>query len=665
MQPPSRISAEYPVSDVAYVHAVGGARPRIAAGPHQALVVWSKGMVRVDELGRPIDPVPIITGQSPWGPQDVVWAGDEYLVTLTRWNGSNVVLSLMRVGVEGHAGPPIDLETPADPNVYAAMAIDGDELAIAYTTLTNSGDSLAHALIVSRSTFTVTKRIELGTAAAPMSAGRVVASPSGYLVLTPKHFDLIGLHGNGITSGALPQWGLDAVWNGAEYIVAAADYGGLLVYPMSSNGTIGASRVVDEAFHALTPAIAWNGSEYRIVWQDETRLSFSGYVNGTFDLMAARIAADLTTLEKSVLQKQVWSTDYRFVPAPDALAIAAAGATFIPVWMGGAPVVFAERDVYDASLGSLTFVPQLVSHRAEGQSSPALVATPQLVRVFWWEDNAGVTTTSIDASGRRGSVKSNVTQNSPIVAFNGVDTIALWNTPTNVYVTVFDATANVVAQTKLATSIDVQLRAFDCNANDCAAVWSDNAGTYFQRVAPNGSPIDRPLPLAIGFAGLKARGNEYLLVFAWAHDLFATRWADGKLSDVTDLQAAAASYEFAMASKPDGWLVIAGKDAIRLDANAQIEGRSELPVNINTSATWDGRDWIIAWNAGGDIDAVRMHPDGTLDTPFAVAATPNEESAPVVRSAGDGLTAVAYWRYTNDRTYGVTTRVFVRWIDNR
>jgi len=208
------------------------------------------------------------------------------------------------------------------------------------------------------------------------------------------------------------------------------------------------------------------------------------------------------------------------------------------------------------------------------------------------------------------------------------------------------------------------VRAFDCNARDCAAVWSDSAKTYFQRVAPNGSPIDQPLELATGFAGLKGRGDEYLLIFRWAYGLYATRWADGKLNDAVDLQTTSTSL-ITIASKPDGWLVVAPPAAIRLDANAQVEGRSELPVSVNVSAAWDGRDWIIVWDGDGDVDAVRMHPDGTFDAPFTVAATKDPELQSVVRSAGNGLSAVEYARYTNDRVYGVSLRVFVRWIENR
>lgn len=662
VQLPSRISAEFPVSNITYVPGAMGVRPRIAAGPHQALVIWSNGAVRVDELGHPLDPIPMISGLFPWGPQDVVWTGDEYLVVLARWIGTSVAISLVRIGTGGHTGPFIDLETPADPNVNVAMAMNGDELAIVYTTRTSSGTFVANALFVSRTTFTITHRLDLGAATASMASGRVVASPSGYLVLTPKHFDLIGLHGNGVSSGAFPQTDLDAVWNGAEYVIAAADYDGVVTYPMSSSGVIGDSRVVHVAFHSLAPAIAWNGAEYRIVWQDETRLSFSGYVNATFDLFAARIAADRTPLEETRLQKKIWSTDYRFTPGPDGDALAAVGTTFVPVWTA------AQRIVYDGSLGSGelpgAFAPELVSRAAQPQSGAGLVATPESARVFWFETDA-VLTTSIDPLGHRGSAKSlTAALYPPIIAFNGVDTVALWSTGTSVYVTVIDAAGDVVTQTTLATSAGMHVRAFDCNAHDCAAVWNDDAKTYFQRVSPNGSPIDGPLELTTGFIGLSGRDDEYLLLFNWARNLFATRWADGKLSDVTDLQTNVTSA--AIASNADGWLVVAAPTVIRLDAQAQIQSRANLPtVDPYASATWDGRDWIIVWDADGDIDAARMHPDGTLDVPFFVAATKDQEHAPIVRSAGNGLSAVAYWRYTNDRIYGLSLRVFVRWIDNR
>jgi len=118
-----------------------------------------------------------------------------------------------------------------------------------------------------------------------------------------------------------------------------------------------------------------------------------------------------------------------------------------------------------------------------------------------------------------------------------------------------------------------------------------------------------------------------------------------------------------VASKPDGWLVVAPPQAIHLDANAAIIARTELPSDVPVSATWDGRYWIVAWSDGVDIHVARIAPDGTLVDQFLAAATNQSESSPIVRSAGNGLTALAYTRSTNDRVYGASWRVFVRWIE--
>jgi hypothetical protein len=266
-----------------------------------------------------------------------------------------------------------------------------------------------------------------------------------------------------------------------------------------------------------------------------------------------------------------------------------------------------------------------------------------------------VATTSIDVHGRRGETRSGVVPG--LLAFDGVDVVALSVSGSQLLFTVLDR-----SQATIATGSDLSPRAFDCNAHDCAAAWFDGSKNWFQRIAFDGTPIGDPLELATGFMGLSGRDDEYLLVFRWDSNLYATRWADGKLSGVTDLHADARG--IAIASKPDGWLVVASPAVIRLDANAQVLGRNTLfTVDEHPSATWDGRDWIVAWDADGDIRAARIHDDGTMDAAFDVAATSDQEHAPVVRSAGNGRTAVAYTRSTDDRIYGVTTRVFVRWIE--
>jgi hypothetical protein len=157
-----RLSTELPVSDITYEGGSGGARPRIAAGPHQALVVWSNGAARIDASGKPLDLFPLI-GRA----QDATWNGTTYTVVIAR----DTTISLVDIDTDGRVGVPIDIEHAGDPNVSVAMGGN----VIVYSTLRPEGGYSLTALVVSHGM--VEKRIPLGTSAYPMSRGRVVASP--------------------------------------------------------------------------------------------------------------------------------------------------------------------------------------------------------------------------------------------------------------------------------------------------------------------------------------------------------------------------------------------------------------------------------------------------------------------------------------------------------
>jgi len=645
-----RLSTEIPVSGITYEGDYGGDRPRIAAGPHQALVVWSHGAVRVDASGKPLDLFPLIDNV-----QDVWWNGTKYVAAILR----GTVISLVEIDTDGRVGAPVDLEETANANVRVAM----DRNVVVYSALSPEGQFSITALIVSHGV--VEKRIALGMSGFPMSRGRVVASPAGVLVLWPDNYRVIDGAGN-VTGGALPRSDVDAVWNGVSWIVASAGAAGVSVFPISSDGAVGVPSLVHHTESSMTssvyPAIGWNGSEYRILWQEFLR---SGYSGGTFDLYDMRVAVNRTQIEERLLEPAIWWTDNRFVPGTEAGAIAAIDGKFIGVYPTGTPTSgSALRNLYAVNLNGGTT--ELLTRRAASQFLAALVATPSSARVIW-SSLSDSFSASVDRNGRLGAVKNPGAKPYAAYAWNGVDTVAAWAEYSNssnsfaIFGALLDGGGNIVSKKVLARELlPASVQQIDCNAHDCAMVWSSNEQSFFQRFTFNLTPIDQPLPIPIGFRQLSGRGDEYLLIFQWNH-LIATRYAGGKLSDVTELGVD--GLPVTVASKPDGWLVVAPPQAIHLDANAAIIARTELPSTVPVSATWDGRYWIAAWSDGADIHVARIAPDGTLVDQFLAAATSQSESSPIVRSAGSGLTALAYTRSTNDRVYGATWRVFVRWIE--
>ena len=249
-----RLSNELPVSGITYEGDFGGERPRVEAGPHQALVVWPHGAVRIGPSGKPLDVFPLIDNA-----QDVWWNGTKYVVAMLR----GTVISLVEIDTDGRVGIPVDLEETGNANVRVAMAGN----VVVYSALTPEGQHSLTALIVSQGA--VAKRIPLGTSNFPMSRGRVVASPSGVLVLWPDNYRVIGDAGNFTGGGALPRSDVDAVWNGVSWIVASGGVEGVSIFPISADGTVGVPTIVhlpeSSMVTSVYPAIAWNGSEYRII----------------------------------------------------------------------------------------------------------------------------------------------------------------------------------------------------------------------------------------------------------------------------------------------------------------------------------------------------------------------------------------------------------------
>jgi len=163
----ARLSNEIPVSEITYEGGAGGERPRIAAGPHQALVVWSNGVVRLDASGTPLDLFPLIGAQWPYGPHDAAWNGTHYTVAVTRETATGIVISLVDVDPDGHVGPGVDIERIAFGSVNVAIAANDGELAVVYSRSLSDGGNSITALIVSHGV--VMQRLQLGNSFERMS----------------------------------------------------------------------------------------------------------------------------------------------------------------------------------------------------------------------------------------------------------------------------------------------------------------------------------------------------------------------------------------------------------------------------------------------------------------------------------------------------------------
>jgi hypothetical protein len=672
----------------------------------------------VDSAGQPLDPVPLL-GSNPgdpssFTPQDVVWDGSQYVVVGKQGIGtSQTTIRLFPIRDDGRFGSAVDIVVADEVSAVAAAA-SGSDIALVYSSKAAAQNgSTVIATIVHNGQ--VGDRWTLGSSDdyKAMATGRVIGSPAGFLVLWPHNFRILARNGAMTSGGALAESDLDATWNGSSYAVVGADPAGITLFTVSAEGVVGASTTVHTSTYApRLPSIAWSGAEYRVIWNEATSMNPCCSVPwawATYDLIGARIDANFHPISEAVLVSAVAQTG-GYLPPPDSLTIRWTGTSFLSVWTTG-PVDSTSilRDVYDFALpptsmptqASISAGAQLISHRAEMQLPLAVAATPDGARVFW-SSESGHMTGSIDVLGRHGAPTTLPFTAAPMArsaAWNGVDFVLSGYLPSQqMAVGLVDRAGTLVRTAQYSAGGRSRIaQAIACNTSDCAIVWAETDATdvasgFFQRIASDGSPIDQPVPLPALPVALSGGGNEYLIAMTSGDAVkhyFAARYADGKLQDSTQIWEGFAS-SITAASRPDGWLVVliplrvtpnSVVHAVHLDSTAAVTRTTDIvfPPQLyvdTTVATWDGRDWIVLWQqpktyTNNDLFAARIATDGTLLDPgdaqpgFPLAARDSGEDSPMISSIGNGLTAVAYRRFTNDQTYGLSTRVFVRWIDNR
>jgi hypothetical protein len=87
----------------------------------------------------------------------------------------------------------------------------------------------------------------------------------------------------------------------------------------------------------------------------------------------------------------------------------------------------------------------------------------------------------------------------------------------------------------------------------------------------------------------------------------------------------------------------------------------------NPSVVWDGVEFVVAFNAGGDVFAsrVRRRSDSTVvEGKFALAASSDVEAEPAVVLMGTGRVGFLYDRVATEPLYGGVPRVFLRLLEN-
>jgi len=170
------------------------------------------------------------------------------------------------------------------------------------------------------------------------------------------------------------------------------------------------------------------------------------------------------------------------------------------------------------------------------------------------------------------------------------------------------------------------------------------------------------------FADAVADGGDVVIALVDVdHDqLQLVRFSGG---DVVERRTVGQLFDFtgSLASSGDGFLVAwnSRDRAIsmqRLDRNFVPVG---LPFQLaqkpgRTTIAWDGSAYIVGWESNGDIAAARVGASGGVVSTDVLAASPDDESEPVL-AAANGALAFAYVRNVSEAPINNAARVFVRY----
>jgi hypothetical protein len=456
---------------------------------------------------------------------------------------------------------------------------------------------------------------------------------------------------------------------------------------------VGGIAISTSAYDQQYPAIAFDGTNYLVVWEDNR--------NGSRDIYAARVGTDGVVLDADGVAVSISAYDQEYPVA------AFDGTNYLVVWEDNRN---GSRDIYGARVetggGVLDAGGIAMSTAAFDQLRPA-VAFDGVNYFASWEDNRSG---SHDIYGTRiatdGSVldalgvaisSSADNEWSAVVAFGGASYLVAWHDDRFGFTDIYGARVGTDGGVLdpdgvvISTAAYHQKRpavAFD--GTNYLVVWHDGRpggdpnfwDIYGARVDAAGTVLDTvgiaicTAPLSQKYPDVAFNGTDYLVVWhddrsGVSLDIYGARVAvDGTVLDPAGFAVTAAPYDQrypALSSDGTNCLVV-WEDArsggaydiygARIDAAGSVLDPSGLAIctvgadQYHAAAAFSGENYLVVWHdfrdaGGSNIYGARVEADGTLLDPSGI----------VICTAADGqyVPAVAYNR----------TNFLVAWHDAR
>jgi hypothetical protein len=696
----ARVSGAGSVLDPAGIPVAAAANlqfaPAVAANGTDFLVVWQDSRsgpvddvyaARVSGAGTVLEPagIPISTAANGQQAPSVAWNGSAFLVV---WQDSRSGPSDIYGARVTSAGNVLDaagiaISTAANDQTAPAVAWNGADFLVVWTDDRSGPSDIYGARVSGAGSVLDPAGIAISTAANGQTAPAVASNATDFLVVwqdsrSGTSYDIYGARVSGAGSVLDPagipirttagyQIAPAVAWNGTDFLVVWQDYrsdpccGSYDIYGARVSG---AGSVLDPAGLAIStaandqraPAVAWKGTDFLVVWQDLRSDADS-------DIYGAHVSSAGSVLDSAGIPVSTAANDQR---AP---AVAWNGTDFLVVWQdrrsGNTYDIYGTRVSGAGGVLDPAGIP--LSTAADDQPAPAVAWNGTNFFVAWQDSRAGSTDiygagvsaggTVAQPAGIPISTIAAYAESAPAVAWNGSDFLVVWHDFRSAsFWDIYGARVSGAGSVLDPAGIPVSTAANDqtapavaWNGTEFLVVWTDNRSgptsfdIYGARVSGAGSVLD-PAGIAISTAA----NNQTLPAVASWGDSFLVVWQDRR-SGSYNIYGAGVSADGTVA-QPSG---------IPISTAAGDQTAPELAVRYHFLVAWRDR----RAGSNDDVYATRVSPSGVVEEPAGVlvAGSAIDESAPYV-TGGPGTTwKVAYSRFVSESPYNAT-RVFLRTV---
>jgi hypothetical protein len=691
--------------------------PAVTFGGENSLVVWEDQRdgnniyaARVNRSGAVLDPqgIAVSTGAATQRTPAATFDGANYLIAWHDYRGSAPPdIYGARLDPSGclldTAGLAISSASGAQR--YAAVASDGNGCLVVWQDYRNGDSADIYAARVDRFGNVLDPNgITITTAAGMQMYPKVSFGGGNYLVVwqdrsTGIYYDIYGArvspagtvfdpNGFSISSANNSQRHPAVTFDGTNYFVVwqdrrsgdSSDVYGARVSPAAVILDPEGIAISTAANTQEEPAVAFDGNNYLVTWQDRRDWDSS-------DVYAARVDKYGTVLDPDgiAVSAAAYTQDY--------VGVAFDGQNYLSVWEDGrngsnlrvcvTPVTPGGSVVNPNGVPLLSMPSDQVAPRAAWNGDQYLVT---------WQDQrdgpdisgmrltpSGIALDSIPIPIARQAVF----QEAPAIAANGEDFLVVWQEESggshDIRGARVDRLGRVLDPGGIAISAASGNQQAPCVASDgnnWLVAWADGrAGVslaiYAARVNRDGTVLDPAgIPVSTGnydhrLPALGFNGREYFLVWQdWRsthyYNIYGARIATtGVLIDTTGITVATGDYFQecpALTSVGDNWFVVwedqrgASSDiyGARVTGEGQVLDPDGSPLGIRdhderapaVAPTADG--YVVGWEDAGDIVGVEVNPDGRVADSFPLAAQPGIQMTPSLTAGAPGVTLLTY-----------------------